>query len=380
MEGEKDISTYTAYVGQGSPRFWLGLNPQLPNEAFAEIVIVSKDVEARERDQGARLSTRSPMARSTRHACASIASISVRRSASPSSSASSAPTPARCARSPTRCVTSCGRTRTSRSPQLDWNEQSPYLKLVVDQDRARALGLTPQDVSQALAMLISGAPVTTIRDGIEKVGVVARAVPSERLDLGRVGDLTITSRNGVAVPLQQIAKIEYAHEEPILWRRNRDMAITVRSDVVDGVQAPDVTNRISPELQEIRDHLEPAYRIEPGGAFEESAKGNASIFVLFPLMVDRDADAADDPAAELLAPVSGVPHGAARHCRRLARAERRQPAVRLRGAARTDRAGRDDHAQRGDPGRPDRDRRLPRPDRARKPSSRPPSGAPARWC
>src|ERR1700712_2100293 len=134
-------------------------------------------------------------------------------------------------------------------------------------------------------MLISGAPVTTIRDGIEKVGVIARAVPSERLDLGRVGDLTVTSRNGVAVPLQQIARIEYSHEDPILWRRNRDMAITVRSDVADGVQAPDVTNQIWPKLQEIRDHLEPAYRIEAGGAFEESAKGNASIFILFPLMV-----------------------------------------------------------------------------------------------
>ena len=145
-----------------------------------------------------------------------------------------------------------------KDPQLDWNEQSPYLKLVVDQDRARALGLTPQDVSQALTMLISGAPVTTIRDGIEKVGVVARAVPSERLDLGHVGDLTITSRNGVAVPLTQIAKIEYAHEEPIMWRRNRDMAITVRGDVVDGVQAPDVTNQIWPKLQEIRD--QPASR------------------------------------------------------------------------------------------------------------------------
>src|SRR5262249_13152229 len=169
--------------------------------------------------------------------------------------------------------------------QLDWNEQSPYLKLVVDQDRARALGLTPQDVSQALAMLISGAPVTTVRDGIEKVGVIARAVPGERLDLAHVGDLTVTSRNGCAVPVQQIAKIEYSHEEPILWRRNRDMAITVRSDVNDGVQAPDVTNQISPKLADIRAHLEPAYRIEPGGAFEESAKGNASIFKLFPLMV-----------------------------------------------------------------------------------------------
>jgi len=170
-------------------------------------------------------------------------------------------------------------------PHLDWNEQTPYLKLAVDQDRARALGLTPQDISQSLAMLISGVQVTTLRDGIEKVGVVARAVPSERLDLGRVGDLTIYSRGGVAVPLSQIAKIEYAHEEPILWRRNRDMAITVRADIVDGVQAPDVTNAIWPKLEGIRKSLQPAYRIEIGGAIEESEKGNASINKLFPLMV-----------------------------------------------------------------------------------------------
>ena len=170
-------------------------------------------------------------------------------------------------------------------PHLDWNEQTPYLKLAVDQDRARALGLTPQDISQSLAMLISGVQVTTLRDGIEKVGVVARAVPSERLDLGRVGDLTIYSRGGVAVPLSQIAKIEYAHEEPILWRRNRDMAITVRADIVDGVQAPDVTNAIWPKLEGIRKSLKPAYRIEIGGAIEESEKGNASINKLFPLMI-----------------------------------------------------------------------------------------------
>src|SRR5258708_21716113 len=82
-----------------------------------------------------------------------------------------------------------------KDAQLDWNEQSPYLKLVVDQDRARALGLTPQDVSQALSMLISGAPVTTLRERTEKVGVIARAVPPERLDLGRVGDISGPSRN-----------------------------------------------------------------------------------------------------------------------------------------------------------------------------------------
>src|SRR5438874_6976008 len=284
LKDDKDIATYTAYVGQGSPRFWLGLNPQLPNEAFAEIVIVSKDVEARER-------IKARLEKAVANGVLSEARVRVDRfNFGPPVGF---PVQFRVIGPDTQKVRDIAykvrdvmkQNPSVVEPQLDWNEQSPYLKLVVDQDRARALGLTPQDVSQALAMLISGAQVTTIRDGIGKVGVVARAVPSERLGLGRVGDLTVTSRNGVAVPLQQIARIEYSHEEPIMWRRNRDMAITVRTDVVDGVQAPDVTSQIWPKLKEIRDHLEPAYRIEPGGAFEESAKGNASIFVLFPLMV-----------------------------------------------------------------------------------------------
>ncbi|NEV00246.1 efflux RND transporter permease subunit [Bradyrhizobium uaiense] len=284
LKDDQDIQTYTAYVGQGSPRFWLGLNPQLPNEAFAEIVILAKNVEARER-------VKAKIEQAAADGALNEARVRVDRFnfgppvGFPVQFRVIGPDANKVRDIAYQVRDVMRQNKNVKDVQLDWNEQSPYLKLAVDQDRARALGLTPQDVSQALAMLISGAPVTTIRDGIEKVGVVARAVPSERLDLGRVGDLTITTRNGVAVPLQQIAKIEYAHEEPILWRRNRDMAITVRSDVVDGVQAPDVTNQIAPKLRDIQAHLEPAYRIEPGGAFEESAKGNASIFILFPVMV-----------------------------------------------------------------------------------------------
>src|SRR5438309_1208046 len=284
LKDDKDIDTYTAYVGQGSPRFWLGLNPQLPNEAFAEIVIVAKGVEARER-------VKAKIERAAADGALNEARVRVDRFnfgppvGFPVQFRVIGPDANKVREIAYQVRDVMRENKSVKDVQLDWNEQSPYLKLVVDQDRARAMGLTPQDVSQALSMLISGSPVTTIRDGIEKVGVVARAVSSERLDLAHVGDLTATTRNGVAVPLHQIAKIEYSHEEPIMWRRNRDMAITVRTDVVDGVQAPDVTSQIWPKLQEIRDHLEPAYRIEPSGAFEESAKGNASIFVLFPLMV-----------------------------------------------------------------------------------------------
>src|SRR4051812_44083113 len=284
LKGDNDISTYTAYVGQGSPRFWLGLSPQLPNEAFAEIVVVAKDVHARER-------IKARLEKAVHDGALTEARVRVDRFnfgppvGFPVQFRVVGPDTGMVREIAYRVRDILKQNPNVRDPQLDWNEQSPYLKLVVDQDRARALGLTPQDVSQALSMLISGAPVTTIRDGIEKVGVVARAVPSERLDLGHVGDLTVTSRNSVAVPLSQVAKIEYAHEEPILWRRNRDMAITVRADVVDGVQPPEVTGQIWPKLQDIRNSLQPAYRIEAGGAFEESAKGNGSIFVLFPLMV-----------------------------------------------------------------------------------------------
>ena len=128
----------------------------------------------------------------------------------------------------------------------------PSVQLEVDQDRARALGLSVQDVSQTLQTLLSGFTVTTLRAGIEKIDVVARAVPKERLDLGRLGDLTLTTRNGVAVPVAQIARIAYVTEEPIIWRRNRDMVMTVRADIVDGVQAPDVTNAIWPKLADLR--------------------------------------------------------------------------------------------------------------------------------
>ena len=284
LKDDRDISTSTAYIGRGSPRFWLGLNPQLPDESFAEIVIVSKDVEARER-------IKARIEKAVADGALSEARVRVDRfNFGPPVGF---PVQFRVIGPDTKKVRDIAyRVREVMrannqvvDPHLDWNEQSPYLKLVVDQDRVRALGMTPQDISKSLSMLLSGVPITTVRDGIEKVEVVARAVPAERLDLSHIGDLAIYSRNGVAVPLSQIAKVEYSHEEPILWRINRDMAITVRADVVDGVQPPDVTNAIWPRLKSIRDSLEPAYRIEIGGAIEESQKGNASIFVLFPAMI-----------------------------------------------------------------------------------------------
>jgi multidrug efflux pump len=284
IEGDKDVTTYTTYVGQGSPRFWLGLNPQLPNEAFAEIVIVSKDVDARER-------IKARLEKALAEGALSEARVRVDRFnfgppvGFPVQFRVVGPDAMEVRRIAYEVREVMRANRNVIDPHLDWNERMPSVRLDIDQDRARALGLTPQDVGRTLQTLISGYGITTVRDGTEKVEVVARAIASERLDLGRIGDLTIMSKNGSAVPLSQVARIVPEAEESILWRRNRDMSITVRADVVDGVQPPDVTNQIWPQLAGVRDKLEPGYRLEVGGAIEESEKGNRSIYAVFPVML-----------------------------------------------------------------------------------------------
>jgi multidrug efflux pump subunit AcrB len=283
LAGDPDIVTYTSYVGQGAPRFWLGLNPVLPNTNFAQIVIVTKDLEARERVK-ARLEQEladgvlpQARARVDRFVFGPPVNYPVQfRVIGPD------PIKLREIADDVRKVMAANPKLVD--PHLDWREQVKSIRLEVDQDRARALGMTPQDVAQTLQTLLSGLTVTQYREGIETIDVVARAVPAERLDLDRLPSLTVATRNGVAVPLSQIARLHYEYEEPILWRRNRDLALTVRADIVDGVQAPDVSNEILPKLAGIKNSLPYGYRIETGGAIEESAKANASLAAVFPVM------------------------------------------------------------------------------------------------
>jgi multidrug efflux pump len=283
LVGDPGIVTYTTYVGQGSPRFWLGLNPVLPNPNFAQVVIVTKDLEARERVK-ARLERAladgampEARARVDRFSFGPPVGFPVQfRVVGPS------PLKVRAIADEVRAV--MAENPKIVDPHLNWGEEVKSIRLEVDQDRARALGLTPQDVSQMLQTLLSGHVVTQYREGIEHIDVVARAVPSERLELDRLPSLTITTRNGVAVPLSQIARLKYEFEEPILWRRNRDIVLTVRGDIVDNVQAPDVTNEVLPKLASIKAALPYGYRIETGGSIEESVKANSALLVVFPVM------------------------------------------------------------------------------------------------
>ncbi|MFV0280504.1 MAG: efflux RND transporter permease subunit [Rhodoblastus sp.] len=283
LAGDPDIAHFSTYIGQGSPRFWLGLNPQLPNEAFAEIVVIAKDIAGRER-------VKKRLEKSTAEGALSEARVRVDRFnygppvGFPVQFRVMGPDVGQAREIAYRVREVMRADPQARDPHLDWNERTPSVRLVLDQDRVRALGLTPQDVASSMQMLISGVQVTTVRDGAEKVDVVARAVKSERADLGHIGDLSIVTRNGASVPVSQIARIVYEHEDAILWRRNRDNTITVRADVVDGVQPPDVSMRIWPQLSSIIVQLPPGYRIERGGAVEESAKANAALATTAPLM------------------------------------------------------------------------------------------------
>jgi multidrug efflux pump len=283
LAGNPDIVTYTSYVGQGSPRFWLGLSPVLPNPNFAQIVIVTKDLAARERVK-AHLEHELadgvlPEARTRvdRFTFGPPVGFPVQfRIVGPD------PMKVRAIADQVRAVMADN--RKIIDPHLNWGEQVKSIRLEVDQDRARALGLTPQDVSQMLQTLLTGYTVTQYREGIEHIDVVARAVPAERLELDRLPSLTIATRNGIAVPLSQIARLNYEFEEPILWRRNRDIVLTARGDIVDNVQAPDVTNEVLPKLQPIMAALPYGYRIETGGSIEESVKANGALVVVFPVM------------------------------------------------------------------------------------------------
>src|SRR5438309_2433757 len=200
LAGDPDIVTYTSYVGQGSPRFWLGLNPVLPNPNFAEIVIVAKDLEARER-------VKARLERALADGALPEARTRVDRFnfgppvGFPIQFRVIGPEPIKVRAIADQVRAIMAANSKIIEAHLDWSEQVKSIRLDVDQDRARALGLTPQDVAQTLQTLVSGYTVTQYREGIEHIDVVARAVAAERLELDRLAGLTITTRNGVAVPL-----------------------------------------------------------------------------------------------------------------------------------------------------------------------------------
>jgi multidrug efflux pump subunit AcrB len=176
------------------------------------------------------------------------------------------------------------RNRSLRQVNTDWGERAPTLHFVLDQDRLKAFGLSSQDAAEQLQFLLSGVPVTQVREDIRSVEVVARTGGADRLDPSRIGAFTLVGSAGQRIPLDQIGRTEVRMEDPILRRRDRLTTITVRGDIADGLQPPDVSVEVQKQLKPVIAALPAGYRIEMAGPIEESAKANAALAAVFPIM------------------------------------------------------------------------------------------------
>ena len=283
LKKDEDVRFFTAYTGAGQPRFYLSLNPELPNPGYAVFIVMTRDMEARER-------VRSRLMASVNEEFPEVWVRVTRLELGPPVGF---PVQFRVVGPDTQMVRSIAREVEAvvasspkvRDVQLDWNDPVRTLRVDLDQDKARALGLAPADVAFVTQTVMNGATMSHLREHEDLIDIVARAVPSERLDLDTLKDVNLYTREGTVVPLSQVARVRYELEEPVLWRRNRDMAITVRADVKDGEQGVSVTQEIRPLLKDIEAKLPFGYRIDVGGAVEESDKANRALMAVFPVML-----------------------------------------------------------------------------------------------
>jgi len=282
LKTRNEVDHFSTYVGAGAPRFYLALNPVLPNDNFAMVVAVARSIEDRE-------TLRTALQAHLGGIEGAVRARVLRLDFGPPTGhvvqfRVIGPDP-HVVKSIAAEVRDAVRTHPdTRGVELQWGEQSKALRLEIDQDRARLLGVSSQEVSTWMQTLLSGAPVTMLRDGNRQVEVVLRAAAAERAAPDALGDLIITTDNGAAIPLSQVARIHPQADEPILWRRDGEAVLAVRADLRDGAQGPDVTVALRPAVQAVIDRLPSGYRITEGGAIEESAKANAALFAVLPVM------------------------------------------------------------------------------------------------
>jgi len=281
---QPEAKIVTTYIGQGAPRFFFSYNPELPDPAFAKLIVLTADAHARDQLKW-RLRER------IAQGLAPEARVRV-------SQLIFGPFP--------RYLVNfrvmgpdLGQLRTiaeqvqavmranphTREVNQDWGERTPTVHFVLDQDRLQLMGLSSRDAAEQLQFLLTGIPVTRVREDIRTVEVVARSAGSQRLDPARLGELTLTSRTGRVIPLSQIGHVEVRPEDPILRRRDRTPTITVQSDFDEALQPPEVSMEIEKALAPIIARLPNGYRIETGGNIEDSTKANSALLPIFPVML-----------------------------------------------------------------------------------------------
>ena len=289
-ETKSAVVDFVSYIGNGSPRFYLPLDQQLFNDNFAQFVVMTRDMKARE-ELKQRLEKH--FASDSAAWRDGLANARVRVLRLENGPPVGYPVQFRVSGDDIHALRGVAEevARVVRANphvqdvNFDWNEMSKTVRLEVDQDRARALGVSSFDLSNALNLLLNGLSTTQMRERDVLVDVVVRAAGDERARLSALQDISIRTASGRSVPLAQVVKLHYELEDGLIIRRNRLPTVTVRADIRGAVQAPVVTQQINPQLDAVRATLPPGFRIEIGGAIEESAKGESSIKAVMPVMV-----------------------------------------------------------------------------------------------
>lgn len=284
LKKQEEAKIVTSYIGQGSPRFFLAMSPELPDPSFAKIVVLTDSQEAREalkfrlRDAAANGLAPEALVRVTQL-------VFGPNSPYPVAYRVMGPDPTTLREIADKVKTVMLANPMMRTVNTDWGPQVPALHFTLDQDRLQAVGLTSNAVAQQLQFLLSGVPITSVREDIRAVQVMGRAAGDIRLDPAKIAGFTLVGSAGQRIPLSQIGEVDVKMEDPILRRRDRTPIMTVRGDIAENLQPPDVSMAILKQLQPIIDTLPAGYRIEQAGPIEESGKATQAMVPLFPIMI-----------------------------------------------------------------------------------------------
>ncbi len=286
LAGDDKISHYSAYIGNGAPRFYLPLDQQLFSDNFGQLVIVTRGFAEREAVRARLMTAFDAPDGSWSHLRTRVQRLENGPPVGYPVVFRVVGENVETLRGIAGAVATVMRGNPDiRDVHLDWNEKAKSIRVDIDQARARVLGVSSQDVAQALQAHQVGVTLTQFREGDQLIDIVWRAGGPDRGSLDRLADLPVPLASGKWVPLAQVAKLTPVLEEGVIWRRDRLPAIQIRADLANSkVTGPTVSQRIDPQLAAIRAQLPPGYRVEIGGTIEESAKNEDALKAVMPLM------------------------------------------------------------------------------------------------
>ena len=283
LTGDPDVDHWSTYVGQGAVRFYLPLNVQLPNDFFAQAVVVTKGLEQRER---VKAKLERALAMDFPNLVGRVYPLELGPPVGwPLQYRVSGPEADRVRAIALSVAQMIGSTSGARNVNYNWMQPARTVRIRVDQDQARLLGLSSRDLAQSVNTVVSGVTATELRSGIYLVDVLVRASAEERNSLAAIRSLQVPLTNGRTVPLSQIGTVDYGQEYPIVWRRDRLPTVTVQADVAPGAQAATVAEALAPQVAALNANLPNGYHVEVGGSVEESQKAQASVAAVLPLML-----------------------------------------------------------------------------------------------